>query len=148
MSGIIVGTDGSAHSRRAMEWAIREAGVRRTPLTVLNVHQAVVDYWSLVTYPGDQELADQALKAAQKEADDILAQLGDTPLPLSVTIHGAAGLPAEELIKAAADADAEMIVVGCRGAGGFRKLLLGSVSTQLTHHAHCPVVVIPPDDRR
>lgn len=148
MSGIIVGTDGSAHSRRAMEWAIREAGVRRTPLTVLNVHQAVVDYWSLVTYPGDQELADQALKAAQKEADDILAQLGDAPSPLSVTIEGAAGLPAEELIKAAADADAEMIVVGCRGAGGFRKLLLGSVSTQLTHHAHCPVVIIPSEGRR
>jgi len=148
MSGIIVGTDGSAHSRRAIEWAIREAGIRRTPLTVLNVHQAVADYWGAVTYPGDQELADQARKAAQKEADDILAQLGDEPSPLSVTIQGAAGMPAEELIKAAVDADAEMIVVGCRGAGGFRKLLLGSVSTQLTHHAHCPVVIIPSEGRR
>lgn len=148
MSGIIVGIDGSAHSRRAMEWAIREAGIRRTSLTVLNVHQAVADYWGAVTYPGDQELADQARKAAQKEADDILAQLGDEPSPLSVTIQGAAGMPAEELIKAAADADAEMIVVGSRGSGGFRKLLLGSVTTQLTHHAHCTVVVVPPEDRR
>lgn len=148
MSGIIVGTDGSTHSRRAMEWAIREAGVRRTSLTVLNVHEAVADYWGTVTYPGDQELADQARKAAQKEADDILARLGDEPSPLSVTIQGAAGLPAEEIIKAAADADAEMIVVGCRGAGGFRRLLLGSVSTQLTHHAHCPVVIIPSEGRR
>jgi len=148
MSGIIVGTDGSAHSRHAMEWAIREAGIRHTPLTVLNVHQAVADYWGAVTYPGDQELADQARKAAQKEADDILAELGDKPSPLSVTIQGAAGMPAEELIKAAADADAEMIVVGCRGAGGFRKLLLGSVTTQLTHHAHCPVVIIPWEGRR
>ena len=148
MSGIIVGTDGSAHSRRAMEWAIREAGVRRTPLTVLNVHQAVADYWGAVTYPGDQELADQARKAAQEEADDILAQLGDEPRPLSVTIQGAAGMPAEELIKAASDANAEMIVVGSRGAGGFRKLLLGSVTTQLTHHARCPVVIIPSESRR
>jgi len=146
MSGIIVGTDGSAHSRRAMEWAIREAGVRRTPLTVLNVHQAVVDYWSMVTFPGDRELAEQALKAAQQEVDELLDRLGDQPRPLSLTIQGATGLPAEELIKAAADA--EMIVVGSRGAGGFRKLLLGSVSTQLTHHAHCPVVIISPEDRR
>jgi nucleotide-binding universal stress UspA family protein len=148
MSGIIVGADGSAHSRRAMEWAIREAGIRRTPLTVLTVQQAVVDYWSMATFPGEQELADQARKGAQKEAEDILAQLGDEPQPLSVTIQGATGLPAEELIKAAADTDAEMIVVGSRGAGGFRKLLLGSVSTQLTHHAHCPVMIIPPEERR
>ena len=50
------------------------------------------------------------------------------------------GLPAEALLEAAADAD--MLVVGSRGAGGFKRLLMGSVSTQVTHHAHCPVVVI------
>jgi nucleotide-binding universal stress UspA family protein len=146
MLGIIAGLDSSAHSRHALEWAIREAGVRHTPLTVLTVHQPVVDYWSMATFPGDRELAEQALKGAQQEVDELLDRLGDQPRPLSVTIQGATGLPAEELIKAAADA--EMIVVGSRGAGGFRKLLLGSVSTQLTHHAHCPVVLIPPEDRR
>ena len=55
------------------------------------------------------------------------------------------GLPAEELLSAARDAD--MIVVGSRGAGGFARLLMGSVSTQITHHALCPAVIIPWDDR-
>jgi nucleotide-binding universal stress UspA family protein len=53
------------------------------------------------------------------------------------------GIIAEELLNASADAD--MIVVGCRGAGGFKRLLMGSVGTQVTHHALCPVVVIPDD---
>ena len=52
-----------------------------------------------------------------------------------------AGDPAEELVKASRDAD--MLVVGSRGSGGFARLLMGSVSSQVTHHAACPVVIIP-----
>jgi hypothetical protein len=49
-------------------------------------------------------------------------------------------VPAEQLLNAAKDSD--MLVIGSRGAGGFKDLLLGSVSTHITHHAHCPVIVI------
>lgn len=146
MPGIIVGIDGSAQSRRALEWAVREAAIRRTPLTVLTVQQAVAGSWGgTIAYPGDQALAEQALKAAQQEADGVLERLGGDSRPPSVTIRAINGIPAEVLLNAAADAD--MIVVGSRGAGGFRKLLMGSVSSQVTHHAHCPVVVIPAADR-
>jgi nucleotide-binding universal stress UspA family protein len=142
MSGIIVGIDGSAHSRHALEWAIREAAIRRAPLTVLTVQQAVAGYWGgAVAYPGDQALAEEVLKAAQQETDEVLDRLDDEVRPSSVTVQTVTGLPAEVLLNAAADAD--MIVVGSRGAGGFRKLLMGSVSSQVTHHAHCPVVIIP-----
>jgi nucleotide-binding universal stress UspA family protein len=61
-----------------------------------------------------------------------------------VTVRAVVALPAEALLKAAADAD--MLVVGSRGAGGFKRLLMGSVSTQATQHAPCPVVVIPADE--
>ncbi len=61
MPGIIVGIDGSAHSRQALEWAVNVTAVLHAPLTVLTVHQAVADYWtSPVAYPGDQGLARHA----------------------------------------------------------------------------------------
>jgi nucleotide-binding universal stress UspA family protein len=144
MPGIIVGIDGSAHSRKALEWAVSEAAVRHAPLTVLTVHQAAAGYWtSPVAYPGDGDLTGESREVAQKETDAVLADAPEGSRPPSVTVQAVTGLPAEELLRAAAGAD--MVVVGSRGAGGFARLLLGSVSTQLTHHAHCPVVVIPAD---
>ena len=145
MPGIIVGIDGSAHSLKALEWAITEAAIRHAPLTVLTVHQAVAGYFAApAQYPGDQDLTDQAREVAQKETDDILGKVGEGSRLPSVTVRAVNGLPAEELLRASAGAD--MLVVGSRGAGGFARLLLGSVSTQVTHHAHCPVVVIPADN--
>ena len=144
MSGIVVGVDGSAHSRKALDWAVREAGIRHVVLTVLTVHQAVAGYsGSAVDYPGDKALVEKTREAAQQETDEVLRALGDAPRPVSVTVVARNGFPTEEILNAAANAD--MVVVGSRGAGGFKQLLMGSVSSQVAHHAHCPVVVIPPN---
>src|SRR5487761_834479 len=87
MPGIIVGIDGSAHSRKALEWAVSEAAVRHAPLTVLTVHQAVAGFFtSTVAYPGDEGLADQARKVAQKETDDVLGEVDEGSRPPSVTV--------------------------------------------------------------
>jgi nucleotide-binding universal stress UspA family protein len=144
MSGIIVGVDGSGHSRRALEWGMNEAAIRQVPLTVITVTQVIVSYWGAMHYQQDQAIADKAGQAMAAEVDELRAKLGDAG-PASVTVRTATGVPAEEILNAARDAD--MIVVGSRGVGGFPRLYLGSVSTQLTHHAPCPVVVIPPEDR-
>jgi nucleotide-binding universal stress UspA family protein len=145
MPGIIVGIDGSDHSRHALEWAVREAGVRHTPLTVLTVKQAATaGYWGgPVFYPGDEDLAKQARELAKEQTDRTLEKLGPQSRPSAVTVRAVIGLPAEELLEAAAGAD--LLVVGSRGAGGFKRLLMGSVSTQVSHHARCPVVIIPAD---
>jgi nucleotide-binding universal stress UspA family protein len=145
MSGIIVGVDGSGHSRRALEWAMKEAAVRRLPLTVIAVHEISVGYrGSGVGYPADHAVAEHARRAVQLEVEKVLDELGESR-PGSVTVHVVSGTPAHELLSAAGDAD--MIVVGSRGTGGFARLLMGSVSTQVSHHAHCPVVIIPPEHR-
>lgn len=142
MPGIIVGVDGSSHSRRALEWAIGEATMRQVPLTVLTVAQDADGFWGPVAYPGEVDVTSGIRKEAEEETDDALEKLATEARPPAVTVQAIAGYPAEEILNAAKDAD--MIVVGSRGMGGFKKLLMGSVSSQITHHARCPVVVIPP----
>jgi len=142
MPGIIVGVDGSDHAHRALEWAVREAVIHQAPLTVLTVTHRVARHWDDPDrHPGDDDLIGQALKTAQEETDGALEKAGPGSRPASVTVQAVNGLPGEALLAAAEGAD--MLVVGSRGTGGFKCLRLGSVGVQVTHYAHCPVVVIP-----
>lgn len=144
MPGIIVGTDGSSHSQEAVEWGMREAAMRQAPVTVVIVFQADVGYWGgKPSYPEGDELARKARAAAQEQTDKALSQLGVTPPP-AVEVRAIHGIPAAELMKASREAD--MLVVAARGSGGFARLLLGSVATQLSHHARCPLVIVPVAD--
>jgi nucleotide-binding universal stress UspA family protein len=144
MSGIIVGVDGSGHSHRALVWAMQEAAQHNAPLTVMTVcpspaRPATMTFWGLPTFPEggfDDERARQAvLEAVGKAASETSAI---TP---EITVSVTAGQPAQELVMASRDAD--LLVVGSRGTGGFPRLMLGSVSSQVLHHAACPVVVVP-----
>ena len=140
MPGIVVGVDGSGHSRKALETAANEAAAHHVPLTVLVVHQAVRDvYGSPSHYPEDAAQTEKVKEAAQAETDQVMAALGAKPA--SVTVTSVHGLPADELIKASQGAD--MLVLGRRGMGGFARLTMGSVSNQVAHHAQCPVLIVP-----
>ena len=146
MSGIIVGVDGSTHSERALEWAVHEAALRQAPLRVITIFRQAISHWGAgpVTYPQEHAVAMQAREAAQDATDKALALAGDAR-PKSVTVEAFGGIPAEELVNASKDAD--MIVVGSRGAGGFARLHLGSVGNQVVYHANCPTVIIPAEER-
>jgi len=144
MPGILVGVDGSGHSQRALAWAAKEAAVRHTSLTVVTVHQAVAGFWGgTLKYAQDESLTDKAREAAQAETDQVLATLGDSR-PASVTVKAVHGYPAEDLIKAGADAD--MIVLGSHGEGGWTRAM-GSTATKVAHHANVPVVIVPSEHR-
>jgi len=140
MPGIIVGIDGSGHSQRALTWAMKEAAAHNAPLIVLTVHQAVRDVYGLPTsYPEDGARTEQAREAAQQETDKALAALGE-PKP-SVTVTAVHGIPADVFIEASKNAD--QIVLGSRGVGGFGALLMGSVAQRVAQHAACPVTIVP-----
>ena len=140
MSGILVGVDGSGHSERALEWAAKEAAIRHTSLTVLAVHQAVHGWTGTLYFPDDDAQVQKVAEGARAETDKVLAGLGDSR-PESVTVKAVHGYPAEEIVNAGADAD--MIVLGSRGAGGWSQQLIGSVATKVVHHATSPVLIVP-----
>src|SRR3984885_3379456 len=134
MPGIIVGVDGSGHSRRALEWAMKEAAMRHAPLTVLTVHPAIVGYFGgVVPSPRDLELTEETQAAVKVEADRALAALGG-PHPGAVAVKAVHGFPVEELVSASKDAD--IVVLGSRGMGGFSRMLMGSTAGLVVQHAH------------
>jgi nucleotide-binding universal stress UspA family protein len=141
MSGIVVGIDASSHSMAALNWAMREAAAHNTPLTVVTVEVVVASGWGgSQVYGADFELRDKAQKAAEEAVANAAKELG-ADAPASVTVKALLGQPAEQLLNEAKDAD--QLVVGRRGIGGFSRLMLGSVTSQIVHHADCPVTIVP-----
>lgn len=146
MSGIIVGVDGSANARYALQWAVEEAAAKHEPLTVLTVNDVAASFWTHrpITVPADEGLLEKARQAASDLAEKVVSELGEAG-PASVTVRAVNGFASDELIKASRDAD--LVVVGARGgaqSGGLAQHTpVGSVSNKLLHHCGCPVVVVP-----
>ena len=142
MPGIVVGVDGSEHSQRVLEWAAKEAGLRKAALTVVTVWEVAGNHWTghPEVYPADQAEAEKMRQAAE-EATRKAVDAAGAPGPTSVTVRAVSGIAPQELISTSNDAD--LVVVGSRGGGGFARLMLGSTSHQLVSHSAAPVVVIP-----
>jgi nucleotide-binding universal stress UspA family protein len=139
MSGskIVVGVDGSVGATAAVRWAAVEAALRGAELSVLTAYQRQV--------PGRRFTANGAL---QRAADDAAAAIVDAAvtqaksIDSSLDVRGSAvvGYPAPVLLRAAEDAD--LLVVGNRGRGGFAGLPFGSVGSQVATHANVSVAVV------
>jgi nucleotide-binding universal stress UspA family protein len=135
-TSIIVGVDGSAPATNALEYAIEEAQLRRAPLRVIYAYAVI---GNPITGSTGKDYYERVETEAKEFLQGIVAtapSVGD----LDVEWVAAPGNPAEVLI--AASEGATLLVVGSRGVGGFRGLLMGSVSTQCVHHSHCPVLVV------
>lgn len=136
---VVVGVDGSETARRALAWALEEGRARQAEVEVVNAwHPPYVG-----AYPYDPAALD--LEVFEQGARDLVAEMLDgqdvTGLPAPPRVTVVSDTAAQAVITAADGAD--LIVIGSRGRGGFKGLLLGSVSQQVAHHAPCPVVVVP-----
>jgi nucleotide-binding universal stress UspA family protein len=135
--GIVVGVDGSPASNVALRWAAAEAVRRGRELVVIHAFDGGV-VGAPTPFAGSyvvavRELAEKLVVAAVADAR--------THAP-GVAVSGEAVLGSPGATLVTASADAELVVVGCRGRGGFASLLLGSVSHQVASHARGPVVVV------
>ncbi|WP_422741097.1 universal stress protein [Micromonospora sp. WMMD754] len=132
---VVVGSDGSPSALRALGFAVERAAQRDVPLRVLRAWEPPGDRW----VPPDfdpQETAATERAAAEAELAPWRESFPDVPVEIEAVPGSAAALLVE------ASRSAQLVVVGSRGRGGLRGMLLGSVSQQLIQHAQCPVAVV------
>ncbi|WP_179804371.1 universal stress protein [Micromonospora purpureochromogenes] len=140
---VVVGVDGSPSSLVAAEHAARAAQLRSRPLRLVH------GYLHPLGYGVPLNPYDLGVPAPTEESEKMLertaAELADRWPGLAVEVRQVAGGPGATLIEESRRA--EMVVVGSRGLGGFAGLLLGSVGAQVAAHAHCPVLVVRPEEQ-
>ncbi len=146
---IVVGLDGSPGSLRALLFAAQEAQVRHGVLHLVSAYD--VSYMSY-GYAGGMNIGFDAsawedgvrgaAEARLKEAADTVAALPGASVNLKMT--AAEGRASQVLLEAARGAT--LLVVGSRGVGALTRLMLGSTSTEVVHHARLPVTVVPADE--
>jgi nucleotide-binding universal stress UspA family protein len=146
---VVVGVDGSPSSLAALRWACDQAVAHEAKLYAVMA-------WSsgpVTVSAGMPRMPDVAPEeTARRVLDDAVSEVtgggpgsrSDGGSDVAIERVVVAGSPAKVLLDMSADAD--LLVVGSRGIGGFAGLLLGSVSQQVTQHARCPVVVIRPPE--
>ena len=156
MGTIVVGVDGSPGSDAALRWALDEARLRGSKLRVVHAYElpmvalsegavgaAGIPAPPVVTREDVERMRTGAEEQARGVVERALQRVGgkaaDRP---EIEVAAIAGPAAQTLIEAGRDA--ELLVLGSRGRGGFLGLLLGSVTQQCAHHPPCPVVILPP----
>jgi nucleotide-binding universal stress UspA family protein len=146
---VVVGVDGSASARRALEFALQEAARRDAVLDVVSV-AVTSEYWPVgigmassgVTVPDPEQVLDAVQRETEQLVNDVVVERGAAAARVDTRVRALSGSPAATLIEQSRRAD--LLVVGHRGRGGFASATLGSVSLQCVLHAACPVTVVRP----
>lgn len=135
---VVVGVDGSDHSRHALDHAFEAARRVGAKVTVVHAYQVPMPVPLYGVPPVTTRTRDDHERAARGVLDQTV---GTHPRDLDIECIVTPRPPAPALVRLASGAD--LLVVGSRGRGGFKQLLLGSTSHQVVTHATCPVLVVP-----
>lgn len=142
---IVAAVDGSDHSRAVVAWTIEEARSRGAGVRVVICQPAFAEVHAFGAGPSVHGIDPIDLALVRDQAirivDDVRLHGDADPRGLDIDVRAHAGPPVEHLL--ALSEQALLLVVGSRGSGGHSHGLLGSVTTAVTRHAKCPVVVIP-----
>ena len=143
MGVIVVGVDHSEGAKVALRFALEEANLRQAKLRAVHVWQ-FSGYFGAPAIENSTRGFDAKLDEDRRAAEAALGSTLREAIPdageVEIERHVVEGAPGAVLIEESRDAD--LLVVGSRGRGGFTGLLLGSVSQQCAHHATCPVVIV------
>lgn len=144
MKRIVVGVDGSEESRLALRWAADEAKLRGAALRVVHARPSPYAILAGLNVQMGERFDGDVIENERRIADDLvekaLIKTGVEASGLSIEREVSQGPAVATLLEAAQEAD--LLVVGTRGLGGFTGLVLGSVSQQCAQHASCPVVIV------
>jgi nucleotide-binding universal stress UspA family protein len=144
MNTLILATDGSPSAQHATEKAVELAHATGWPLRVVSAWQTPILAGSYFGYAIPAEYSPDLLETERQHASDAAAAAVDQAQALGLVAQAEVrhGDPVEEICAAATDADAALIVLGAHGWGTFKRLVFGSVSTGVLHHAPCGVLVV------
>jgi nucleotide-binding universal stress UspA family protein len=144
-SRILLATDGSEQAELAVLRAVELADATDSELHV--VHVGVVPIF-LQSYPGTLGYYGKLYEQIEEESKERLRKQSLRVKAAGGTVAGThlrMGQVALEIVALAEELGADLIVMGCRGLGGVRRALMGSVSDSVVRHAHCPVLVVRPE---
>ena len=137
---IVVGVDGSKCSHSALRFALNEARIRQAKLRIVVVWHVPLAAYGAGWAPPPPHLVEDSEAAANDILEEALQLVKDDAGSVEIESVVREGQSAQILIEEAEKA--ELLVIGSRGRGGFRELMLGSVSQQCAHHALCPVTIV------
>jgi nucleotide-binding universal stress UspA family protein len=142
MAKIVVGIDGSDHSKQALRWAVEEARLRNADVAALHAYEVPLVSPDISPAPRSNvvDTVSDAYEGALALVTQIVEEVVAGDSSVSVEPFAVEGMsPESVLIEASHDAD--LLVVGSRGRSELAELVLGSVSQECAHHAACPVLI-------
>lgn len=139
---IVAATDGSERSIEAARFAANLARECEAKLHIVTVVRPPEGWWGIEgAPPPPRAMSEAVVDARQSILDVTMTQIDQTGLDVSTALE--IGEPSGTIVKFCEDNEADLLIIGRRGAGIIERFVMGSVADRLAHYAPCPILIIP-----